>query len=206
MKHQNKMNKQNSRQYQIKQSEPTKRRVKRVSFEKERDQSGPDECAKRLVSPGLSLPSAALKPATKSQTNELDCSAPQFSVLNPTAPASQHEETGSSIVPVIRRRRIHSMPAGSTASQEFFGVSAPCASSTRMTCLDPLEILHEDKLLAENKRCDPSNKAEKKALPTQVESTVYNDGKRLEQKLNAQPKINVGAEKSRTANCNCNIL
>lgn len=200
------MNKQKSCQYQIKQAEPTTRRVKRVSFEKEREQSGPYECVQSPTSPGAMLFPVTLTPTMKLQTNEIDGNTHPLSVLNLTAQASQHEEIASSIVPDVRRRRIHSMPAGSTASQQFFGVSAPCASSSRMTCFDPLDILHENRLLAENKLCDPSNKAEKPALLTQVEPKECNGGQSQEETLKAQSKVNAGARKSCTTNCNCNIL
>ncbi|KAL3766593.1 hypothetical protein ACHAWO_008267 [Cyclotella atomus] len=144
-----------------------KARVKRVSFEKERNAD--DKAIQNIEFIGKSLP---LKPSIKpqAQVTESDDSAPQLTVAVHPAPLSQHEEMLSRApAPAINRRRVKSMPAGSVASRDFFRIVE--ATPPRNTCLVALEVLHEDRIVVESKLM-PRQEASAEKPPTQQETNT----------------------------------
>jgi hypothetical protein len=124
--------------------------VKRVSFEKEQDAAC--KPVQNINTIGKSMPLKPSKePRAQVQVTKFDNSAPNLKVALHPAPISQHEEISRPPAHGISRRRVKSMPAGSVASRDFFCLAEATPPSARNTCLDALEVLHEDRIVAEIK-------------------------------------------------------
>jgi hypothetical protein len=126
--------------------------------------------------------------------------------------ASEHEEKRKAhAAPISQRRRVKSMPAGSTASNDFFGINFAPA---RKTLLEPLEVLNEDRAVGEGKV--QSSNVVPKTLTKTVESTTISSNSQICPNLvgaaldvnNKQPPTNIPPEKKKktASNCSCIIM
>lgn len=103
------------------------------------------------------------------------------------------------------------MPAGSTASNDFFGIDFAPA---RKTLLEPLEVLQEDLAVGEGKV--QSSNVVPKTLTKTVESTTISSNSQICPNLvgaaldvnNKQPPTNIPPEKKKktASNCSCIIM
>lgn len=175
-----------------------RRRMKRVSFEKERNDA--DESIDiEIHNPTKSLPVIeVLKPAMKHITKEFNGSVSQPLVVIPKAPESQHEMTPKAAVPDLRRRRVKSMPAGSAASHDFFGPAEIAPSSVRKTSLDALEVLHEDRIVVENQLPKRTTDARDPVDTSEAQSTPKSE--------QDHRTFTVQHNKRNSAHCDCIIL
>ncbi|KAL3784871.1 hypothetical protein HJC23_012474 [Cyclotella cryptica] len=142
--------------------------VKRVSFQKAIEGSDENTATVELHSPGNLSSNPKLKPAMKTQIEETcDCvkhitktSCPSNSF--PPVSTSQHEMASSlPTLPTAPRRRVKSMPVGSSASRNFFGITG---ADSRCSSMKPLAMLHEDCVIGEGKHSDPVIETKEKVV------------------------------------------
>lgn len=184
-----------------------KRQKKRVSFEKERDFVDGTAVITKVYSPCTLLSAVELKPAMKPQAKENECNHKDSKlvvVIPPRASvASQHEEKSRTDV---RRRRVKSMPVGSATSQDFFGISVTAPSSVRKGSLDPLHVLHEDRIVEEKIRVHSPSKQHTDSIKNNDEHVEHFKSDGAINKPTQQQSKRVPSNETKSADCSCIIL
>ncbi|KAL7475119.1 hypothetical protein ACHAW6_001047 [Cyclotella cf. meneghiniana] len=173
--------------------------VKRVSFQKAIECSDKNTATVGLHSTDNLSSNTKLKPAMKTPIEESrDCVDPSVNLsscaLNSLPPVSTSQDEEASSKPTVSnapRRRVKSMPVGSSTSRDFFGMTG---ADSRCASVKSLAVLHEDcvigeGIIGEGKHCDPVIEVKEKAAAT-----------------TKQPSSKKGSNCKKKSICTCIIL